>query len=464
MPAARWVLRMIELRNVSVSLPHGRAHASTILHDINLSIGSGDWVTIAGPNGSGKTTLLKTIAGLLAVSTGEVTMNGVGGPGTVALLLQEPDNQFVASSVRNELILSLPHQAGESERRERLARAIEQFSLAALLDRNPHRLSGGEKQRLACATVWMSNPRLLLLDEPTSYLDTVERERCMRFVEDLNRDGVAVVWATPAANDAPGGRRLVYINHGRLEFDGTRDDFGRWHGNDGAADTVPAGPRQRAAALGDPVAIVDSVYFAYDDRPVFNGLSMELREGECVTVTGRNGTGKSTLLGLLGGVLEPSRGQIHRTYRRSVEHGRQNTFLLFQNPERLFFAETVFEEIAFGLKALKIPKHEISSRVDESLTRVGLPSRDFRDRMPFSLSFGEMRRVSFAMTLALDPRFLLLDEPASCLDASGWAVLYDLLAHLRGMGRTVVLASHDGARFAHSADRLIELLPGGRLL
>jgi energy-coupling factor transporter ATP-binding protein EcfA2 len=199
------------------------------------------------------------------------------------------------------------------------------------------------------------------------------------------------------------------------------------------------------------------VGFAYDDRPVLEDLSMELQEGECVTLAGRNGTGKSTLLGLLGGVLKPSRGSIHRMYRQNVEQGRQNTFFLFQNPERLFFAETVSEEVAFGLKALKIPGKEISRRVEEALVRVGLPPRDFRDRMPFSLSFGEMRRLAFAITLSLDPRFLLLDEPGSCLDASGWAVLYRLLEHFRHEGRTVVAASHDAARLSRLADRTIEL-------
>jgi energy-coupling factor transport system ATP-binding protein len=452
---------MIELRNVSVSVPRGHTPASTILRDITLSIGDGEWVMLAGPNGSGKTTLLKTIARLLPPRTGDMVMNGIGAPGTIALLLQEPDNQFVASSVRNELLLSLPRSAGESERRERLDQAIDQFSLLDL-DRNPHRLSGGEKQRLALATVWLSEPRLLLLDEPTSYLDAVETARCVRFVEELNRDGVTVVWATPTAAGLPSGRRLVYLDRGRLEFDGPAERFHRDHEGDRLADAPRASaPRATASDPGGPVAVLQSVGFAYEDRAVFDDLSLEVREGDTLTVAGHNGAGKSTLLGLLGGVLEPTRGRVLRKYRRNVESGTQNVFFLFQNPERLFFAETVFEEIAFGLKALKIPKSEAAARVDDALARVGLPPGDFRDRMPFSLSLGEMRRLAFAITLALDPRLVLLDEPASCLDALGWTVLLDLLEHFQRRGRTLVVASHDVARLARATSRVIELPPPG---
>jgi energy-coupling factor transport system ATP-binding protein len=379
----------------------------------------------------------------------------------IGLLLQEPDNQFVASSVRNELLLSLPSSLDERARDERLSRAVEQFSLREFLDRNPHRLSGGEKQRLALATVWLSNPRLLLLDEPTSYLDAVERERCVRFVEELNSDGVTVVWATPFVDKTPDERRVIHIDDGRIEFDGSA----RAYTAEGRAIPLPgpSGENRSTAKRVPPerndlsVVAMDSVSFGYEERPVFEDLSLDLRRGECVALSGRNGSGKSTLLGLLSGVFEPAAGNIQRLYPRAVEKGRQNLFYLFQNPERLFFAESVGEEIAFGLKSLKTPRAEIAKRVDEALAQVGLPPFEFRERMPLSLSFGEMRRLAFAIALALDPRFLLMDEPASCLDAAGVGVLFDIIGHFRSKGHTVALASHDVEMFAGIVDRVIEL-------
>ena len=202
---------------------------------------------------------------------------------------------------------------------------------------------------------------------------------------------------------------------------------------------------------------MDSVSFGYEERPVFDEFSLDLRRGECVALSGRNGSGESTLLGLMSGVLKPTTGEIHRLYPKAVEKGRQNLFYLFQNPERLFFAESVQEEIAFGLKSLKTPRGEIARRVDEALARVGLPPDEFRDRMPFSLSFGEMRRLAFAIALALDPQFLLMDEPASCLDAAGVSGLFDLIGHFKDSGHTVALASHDVEMFSHLVDRVIEL-------
>jgi energy-coupling factor transport system ATP-binding protein len=450
---------MIELHNITVSLPHGSANSSTILDNITLTIEDGEWVVLTGPNGSGKTTLLMTIAGLVPMAAGELIAGDAAG-GRIGLLLQEPDNQFVASSVRNELSLSLSPSLDDRAREERLARAVEQFSLHEFLDRNPHRLSGGEKQRLAVATVWLSNPRLLLLDEPTSYLDAIERERCTRFVEKLNGDGVTIVWVTPFVDGLPAERRVVHIDDGHIGFDGTAATYA----GEGRASNLPGSREYRgatkreAAPEGDPpVVAMDSVSFGYEGRLVFDDLSFNLRSGECVALSGRNGSGKSTLLGLMSGVLDPSAGRIQRLYPKAVEKGRQNLFYLFQNPERLFFAESASEEIAFGLKSLRTPREEITRRVDEALARVGLPPDEFRDRMPFSLSFGEMRRLAFAIALALDPQFLLMDEPASCLDADGVRVLLDLIARFRDRGHTVAIASHDVEMFSHLVDRVIEL-------
>jgi energy-coupling factor transport system ATP-binding protein len=450
---------MIKLRNITVSLPHGSANPATILNGISLSVEAGEWVVLTGPNGSGKTTLLMTIAGLVPAAAGEVLTEGAAGEGTaVGLLLQEPDNQFVASSVRNELVLSLPPSLEERARAERLSQAVEQFSLRPFLNRNPHHLSGGEKQRLAFATVWLANPRLLLLDEPTSYLDALERERLVRFVEGLNGDGITVVWAAPFADGSTAARRVIRLEGGRVRYDGPAADYAGGGHDGGAPERRVLGRSVTPRLLEGPSAVaVRGVSFGYEDRPVFVNLSMEVRRGECVALWGRNGSGKSTLLGLMSGVFEPAAGDIRRLYPRAVDKGRQNLFYLFQNPERLFFAESVFEEIAFGLKSLETDPERIERRVDEVLDRVGLPPRKFRDRMPFSLSFGEMRRLAFAIVLALDPLFLLMDEPASCLDADGVAVLLELIEHFRDKGHTVVIASHDVDMFSHIVDRVIEL-------
>jgi energy-coupling factor transporter ATP-binding protein EcfA2 len=469
---------MIELDNISVSLPLRGPHARTILENISLTIRDGEWVAVAGPNGSGKSTLLRTIAGLCPPSAGRLRVEPTRASDQrtpVALLLQEPDNQFVASSVRHELLLSLDPSLARAARDERMAGAVERFSLHPFLDRNPHRLSGGEKQRLALATVWLSDPQVLLLDEPASYLDAEERARCVSFTRELNRGGVTVVWATPGGDDLTDAGRVVYLENGGIRFDGPADRFvGEARSKDldvllpdAESAPSPAVASRFAAGYGERFVTMHSLSFRYDEADVLRQVTGEIRSREAVGIAGRVGSGKSTLLSLIGGVLEPTAGTIHRWFTKPVEkrNGRreQAVFYLFQSPEKLFFAETVFEEVAFGLKSLGVARGEWAGRVRGALSRVGLAPESFLQRLPFSLSLGEMRRLAFAIADALRPKLLLLDEPTSCLDAAGRRMLAELIGKLRSEGATVVTASHDADMLRRTMDRCLTI-EDGRLI
>jgi energy-coupling factor transport system ATP-binding protein len=198
----------------------------------------------------------------------------------------------------------------------------------------------------------------------------------------------------------------------------------------------------------------DAVSFGYDKHRVIDNLNFQANSGERVHVTGRNGSGKSTLLLLAGGALAPSSGKILRAVG---EHG---VLYLPQSPERLFFAETVMEEICFGLERRGVATTEARARADAALNQVGLEAGVFAQRSPFELSFGEMRRVAFAIAVALDPEVLLLDEPASCLDARGRALLDALMKNAAMRGAAVMMASHERARAARARDRVLELRDG----
>jgi energy-coupling factor transporter ATP-binding protein EcfA2 len=475
---------MIKLDDITVALPAGSSHARPILKNISLTIDEGEWVALVGPNGSGKSTLLGTLAGLWPVASG--TLEASDGH-TVALLLQEPDNQFVASSVRNELLLSLSPQLNDAEREERIVSAVDTFSLGSFIDRNPHDLSGGEKQRLALATVWLMDPRVLLLDEPTSYLDPVERSRCIDFVTGLNRSGVTVIWATPGGDELESAQRVCYLDEGTVRFDGSTEAFSAsarernldviLPGQSPLFDCGEASPErsedgsgQGPVSLESPEVVVSlrSVSFAYDGWEVLRGMTAEIRAGECTGVSGENGSGKTTFLSLVSGILQPTGGTIYRRYPQPIaRHGpngrpEQMVFHLFQNPERLFFAETVFEEVAFGLKSLKVDKSALPGMVSDALERVGLDPGEFLERSPFSLSLGEMRRLAFAMAFALRPQLLLLDEPASCLDAGGHRTLLRLIEGLRSDGCTILVASHNEPLLERLTDRIL-IVESGRV-
>ena len=408
------------------------------ISEVSLDVSRGDWVAVVGDNGSGKTTLLATLGGVLPLRSGsQERTSGL----RVALLLQDPDDQMVASSVEHELVLSVPLDVDAVTRRSRISAAIERFELGEFLARNPHRLSGGEKQRLAFATAWLEAPDVLLLDEPLSFLDQVMRERVISFVREMNANGTAVVWATPGGDDVELAQRVMTLRDGRIA-DRAIPVETEHH--------VDIAPRafQRSTRV-----TFDAVSFSYDKRRVIDEASLVAMAGQRILVTGRNGSGKSTLLLLAGGAIAPSSGRI----TRAVEE--RGVMYLPQSPERLFFAETVMEEICFGLERRGLSIETARKRAEEALNRVGLDAGHFAPRSPFELSFGEMRRVAFAIASALDPDLLLLDEPASCLDARGRAVLESLVGHAAGRGAAVIVASHErGAALA--CDRMLELKGG----
>jgi energy-coupling factor transporter ATP-binding protein EcfA2 len=420
-----------------------------VLHEISLSIERGDWIAVAGDNGSGKTTLLAAAAGVLPLRSG--TIERASGL-RVALLIQEPDNQLVASSVGRELALSVPLDVAAALRGSRIEAAIERFELEALLDRNPHRLSGGEKQRLALATVWLENPDVLLLDEPLSYLDGEMSARVVAFVREMNAGGVAILWATPGGDDVALARDVIVLRDGHVASGAGPESYkgagGAETGTGRGLSTPRVARRQDPRREGDVRLRFESVSFAYDGRTIFDDVTFQASAGECVGIAGKNGSGKSTLLLLAGGALKPSSGRIERNVR---EHG---VLYLPQSPERLFFAETVLEEIGFGLERRGVSKDEARAKSMAALELASLDPGPFASRSPFELSFGEMRRVAFAIAFALEPELLLLDEPASCLDSEGIGVLERLIGHFAAKGSAVLIASHEDAS-AWNYDRVV---------
>jgi energy-coupling factor transporter ATP-binding protein EcfA2 len=500
----RKITAMIRLNDISIALPGHKKHSETILAGVTLEIARGDWVTLAGPNGSGKTTLLKALAGIIPLSSGSISHGGGDAAAPVfSLLLQDPDNQFVASSVRNELLLSASagdaHQSGALDEAGRavrveacVAEAISRFGLQDLLDRNPHRLSGGEKQRLAMATVWLEKPDVLLLDEPVSFLDTDSRERCVEFVRELNRKGTTVVWASPGGDELLPAATVVYLDGGAVEFAGPRDGFFRYapalEGKrslprlfeiaDTLVEMISAGDMRPESASSDSdgaagvegpdLITLRDVTFSYTPgETVLESVSAAVPAGECLGIAGPNGSGKTTLLELAAGVLKPSAGTVAfaADARIRAEAGEKRSrmpdrFYLLQSPEQMFFAETVYEEIAYGLIRLGIRSDAHAALISNALSRAGLDSERTVHRSPFRLSFGEMRRLALAIAVSLRPGLLLLDEPSACLDRAGREALQSVLRSWKNEGRTILMASHDIDFLAETCDRIVFLENG----
>ena len=197
-----------------------------------------------------------------------------------------------------------------------------------------------------------------------------------------------------------------------------------------------------------------------------NDVNMVIEEGEFVAIVGHTGSGKSTLVQHLNGLLKPTSGQVlvdgedmngEKVNKRLI---RQKVGLVFQYPEYQLFEETVAKDIAFGPKNQGLDAEEIDRRVRKAMARVQLDYDKYAERSPFELSGGQMRRVAIAGVLAMEPRYLILDEPAAGLDPKGRDRILGMVKDLHEAGVTVVMVSHSMDDCARLATRMIVMSKG----
>jgi energy-coupling factor transporter ATP-binding protein EcfA2 len=295
-------------------------------------------------------------------------------------------------------------------------------------------LSGGELQRACLASAFALEPRLLLLDEPTSQLD---HEGAEAFLERALGNGSAVVLSEqrPAAA-LQHADRVVFMERGGIVLDAPRDEALEW-----LDEHRPAWTRQPSNNVSrggkEAVCRVCGVSFAYGDGPrVLEGASLELRRGEIVALTGPNGCGKTTLAKLAAGLLEPQAG--------SVERAGRATFLL-QDPGRYLVRERADDEVALGGGLAEARR---------TLAAVGLAG--YEARHPRDLSSGERERLALATVLVGEPDLLVLDEPTRGIDPERKLELAALLRAQAGARATLVV-THDGAFASAVADREVSL-------
>ncbi len=223
----------------------------------------------------------------------------------------------------------------------------------------------------------------------------------------------------------------------------------------------------------DPIIITKNLCHTYQSGPLQKAalidINLEIERGSCVAIVGVTGSGKSTLVQHFNGLLRPTSGSLIVAGMDVNAKGldlaklRRHVGMLFQFPETQLFERTVYADVAFGPRRLKIGRHEVRTRVIKALEMVGLPHREYAQRSPFELSGGQMRRVALAGILAMSPSILVLDEPTVGLDADGRAEFYSHLRHIKQQGVTIVLISHDMTEVATLADWLF-VLHAGRLV
>lgn len=491
---------MITFEGVTYAYPETQ---TPVLDDLHLEIREGDFVLVVGPSGSGKSTLLRCLNGLVPHFYGGEIGGAIRVAGrdpirsqprqmssAVGFVFQDPESQFVMDTVENELAFGMEnHNLPQTLMRKRVEEVLDQLNIVDLRDRRISTLSGGEKQRVAIASVLTLQPQILVLDEPTSQLDPQAAEEVLTALRRLNLDlGLTIVLSEHRLERVVQyADRMVYLPAaGEAPIQGVPEEVlrrtdlvpplvalgkalgwsplpftikeARRKARDLALEPPPAMDKEAAASDGPLDVVVRDLWFAYDGQMVLRGLDLEIRRGECVAIMGRNGSGKTTLLKHLVGMLEPERGSVRvrdmDTAHTPLEEIIRVVGYVPQNPDALLFAETVEEEVAFTRRNHDLPLQ--GSR--ELLRKLGLA--EVARRYPRDLSVGERQRVALASILAAEPDIILLDEPTRGLDYAQKEALGDYLRRERAAGHTVLLSTHDVELVASAVDRVLILGEG----
>ena len=465
------------------------------LEDVSLTVGRGEFVTLCGPSGCGKTTLLRQLKPSAAphgVKSGAVYFNNAPlesltakeAAAKIGFVMQSPENQIVTDKVWHELAFGLENLGlSTKEIRLRVAEMASFFGIQNWFHKPVTELSGGQKQLLALASIMVLQPEALILDEPTSQLDPIAAGEFLTTVGKINRElGVTVILTEHRLEEAfPLSARAVVMDGGRLIADGAPRDVGiALRGQNHAMFLAMPTPMRVWAACGGvggcPVTVgegadwlsgraidcgklpgetakparteaaieLDGVWFKYEKNmpDVVKGLSFKANYGEITAILGGNGTGKTTTLSLIAGLQEPYRGKASADAR---------VYTLPQNPQSLFVAKTVREDLLEILSGLKIPNAEKNKRLAAMVKLCRLDG--LLESHPYDLSGGEQQRAALAKVLLLQPKILLLDEPTKGIDAEFKRIFAAVLRKMADAGAAVVLASHDIEFCAGYADR-----------
>lgn len=452
----------------------------------------------------------------------------------VGMVFQNPDNQMVAANVEEEVAFGPENLGMESDTIvARVKQALEQVRMWKRRKTAPNHLSGGQKQRIAIAGILAMHPDYIVLDEPTAMLDPKGRKEVMEALQRLNQEQeMTVILITHDMEEAALASRVILLADGQMRFDGRPEKFfgadallaemgmeaplsyrvrklidsdvfekkigdarveeatidkrekvaeydktGReW---EASSELVDKKKNKKAEAETDEknqdllslqhVSYIYSPGTAYE-KVVLDDVNLSLGKGEIVGLAGHTGSGKSTMIQLLNGLLKPTGGTV--TFEGKDIHAkgysgnylRSKVGMVFQYPEHQMICDTVWEDVAFGPSKQGLTGEACETRVEEALRFVDLPEKYYQ-ASPLQLSGGQKRRVAIAGVLAMHPEYIILDEPAAGLDAAGKREIFDRIRRMsREQGIGVLLVSHSMEDLAEYADRIIVLDDGKKIL
>lgn len=484
------------------------------LRNLNLSIKQGEFLLLCGESGCGKTTLLRMLKRELAPfgeKQGRIFYKGIlqeelderTSACRIGYVMQNPEHQIVTDKVWHELAFGLENMGLPTrEIRRKVGEMANFFGIAPWFRDSTHALSGGQKQMLNLASIVAMEPELLILDEPTSQLDPIAASEFIHTLVKLNRElGTTILLTEHRLEEVfPAADRVGIMEEGRMLMTGAPREVGKrlrqqrpghkmllglpsamriYQGVETSEDlecplTVRDGrnflmehygnrlkrlPREEGVSRKQETAIwMKDVWFRYErEAPdVLEQVSLEVKEGEILSILGGNGSGKTTLLSVLSGANRAYKGKIRifgkrMTQYRGPELYRGLLALLPQNPQTVFCAETLRQDYEEVRKVMGVTEEAFSAQVEEVTERLGISQLLLRH--PYDLSGGEQQKAALGKLLLRKPKILLLDEPTKGIDAYGKQKLLEILSDLRKRGMTILTVTHDVEFAALASDR-----------
>lgn len=423
-----------------------------------IVLAPGEIVAIVGPSGAGKSTFLKILKGIIPEHStgkliGDILYKGKSLTGvnfdlnlrSILYLFQNPFSQLLHPTTEEEFLFSLENFNYSVEEIKKRGEKLEKvFHLDLLWGKKTKDLSNGECQKLVLASLMAVDPEVLLLDEPTAFLDPKARTDFYNFLGSIR------------------GKQLVIIVDHHIEE--VRHLVTRYLYVDADGEIKEEIPLKSTKQLGEskqliPVDFnlnlnVKNLSFSYEKKnPLLIDINLKISGGEIVAIRGLNGAGKSTLFKILSGMLRPTQGIVElEINKKIIKHSKlfEVVGFVFQNPETHFFFDTIEQELKQSFKKIR-PNDAIINNFFRDI--------DLRTS-PFLLSEGEKRRLSILMTVFLGKKVILFDEPTFGQDEKSRMVIANLIRELKTQGIIQIMISHDDSFIEEVADRVYQLEQG----
>lgn len=509
-------MAILTVKDLTFTYPNKTEKA---LDGINFEIERGEFVVLCGESGCGKSTLLRLVKKQLqpkGEKSGEILYNGTEinalderiSVTDIGFVMQNPDNQIVTDKVWHELAFGLESLGEETDEiRRRVAEISGFFGIGEWYRRRTSTLSGGQKQLLNLASIMVMQPKILVLDEPTSQLDPIAATDFIATLRKINEElGVTILLVEHRLEEVfPIAHKIVLMNRAKVLMVDTPKNIGknlkiadpehkmllglpsgvRIFNRLNVADECPLTVREskdflekhfmnrypgydvkREDLSGREIAIeITEGYFRYEKESpdILNGLNLTVYKNEILCILGGNGAGKTTTLKIMNGLKRLYRGKLRIWGKKLKEYNgntlyRHNLSSLPQNPQTLFVKNKLRDDLFEVTKIMEYGKEKSEEKVKAIVEGLGI--EHLLDSHPFDLSGGEQQKAAFAKILLMEPKIILLDEPTKGIDAYSKKILADILYRLKAQGITIVLVTHDVEFAAEHADRCAMFFDG----